>query len=76
MRQYTGRGKVLLHKRVEVFSDGKAYLEIRPEDTEGLAVGLASYDVQATFTDLGVKTIIPPARFQLGPENTWGGEKA
>lgn len=74
VRRYKGGGPVLLYKRAETFIDGKAYLEIRPEDTQKLDFGRASYDVQVTFTDLGVKTIIPPARFVLGPENTQGGE--
>ena len=34
--------------------------------------GTYSYDVQATFTDLGVKTIIKPSVFEVGRENTYG----
>lgn len=72
VRQIPGYGAVLLHKAVGTFTaDGKALIKIRPEDTAGLDFGVYSYDVQATFADLGVKTIVRPSRFEVGKENTY-----
>ena len=72
VRRVAGYGCVLLHKRVERFTDGEALIEITPEDTAGMDFGTYSYDVQATFTDLGVKTIIKPSVFEVGRENPYG----
>jgi len=71
VRRSAGTGAVLLHKRVTEFADGKASVDILPEDTAGLPFCTASYDVQVTFTDLGPKTIIRPAQFRIGRENTY-----
>ena len=71
VRQFDGMGPVLIYKKVDVFSDGKALITLEPQDTEKLPFGEASYDVQATFTDLGVKTIIKPSKFVIGKENTY-----
>lgn len=71
VRRYEGMGAVLLHKRVAEFSAGKALITIAPQDTEKLPFGEASYDVQATFTDLGVKTLVRPSSFVIGKENTY-----
>lgn len=71
-RQFAGRGPVVIYKRVDMFTEeGKAYIPLEPKDTAALAFGNYSYDVQVTFSDLGVKTIIPPARLTLGKENTF-----
>lgn len=72
VRRCAGTGAVLLHKRVTEFLEGRAYIDILPEDTAGLPFCTASYDVQVTFTDLGPKTIVRPARFHIGRENTYG----
>lgn len=73
VRRVPGYGAVLLHKAVTAFTaEGKALIELRPEDTAGLGFGVYSYDVQATFTDLGVKTIVRPSPFEVGKENTYG----
>jgi hypothetical protein len=72
VRRFEGTGDVLLHKRIEEFTeDGKAHIAIEPEDTAELEFGTYSYDVQVTFHDIGVKTIVPPAKFTVGKENTY-----
>ncbi len=74
VRRYAGQGEALIHKRVEEFTEaGKALVLFTPEDTAGLGFGTYSYDVQVTFTDLGVKTIVPPSEFVVGRENTYDG---
>lgn len=74
VRRYAGRGDALIRKRVESFTEeGKAVVSFTPEDTSGLAFGVYSYDVQVTFTDLGVKTIVKPSDFTVGRENTYDG---
>lgn len=72
VRRVSGYGSVLLHKEVTRFTeDGKALIEITPEDTSALSFGNYSYDVQATFMDLGVKTIVRPSQFTVGKEETY-----
>lgn len=71
VREVEAYGPVLLHKRVTEFTDGAALIAFAPEDTAGLPFCEASYDVQATFTDLGVKTIVKPSRFVIGKEDTY-----
>ncbi len=74
VRRYAGRGEALIRKRVEEFTGtGKAVVRFTPEDTSNLAFGVYSYDVQATFTDLGVKTIVKPSDFAVEKENTYDG---
>ena len=71
VRRQAGVGPALVRKRVTGFTEGKALISFLPEDTAGLPFCTASYDVQVTFTDLGVKTIVPPADFVIGRENTY-----
>lgn len=74
VRQFEGFGDVLLYKKVSSFTeDGKAEIYIAPQDTDALMFGSYSYDVQVTFTDLGVKTVVKPSLFVVGKENTYGG---
>lgn len=73
VRRVSGLGPVLLHKAVTAFTqEGGALIEIAPEDTADLPFCTASYDVQATFSDLGVKTIVRPSRFVIGKEESYG----
>lgn len=73
VRRFSGIDPVLLHKEVTSFTEeGKAVLEFAPEDTAQLPFCIASYDVQATFADLGVKTIIRPSPFEIGREESYG----
>lgn len=73
IRKTTSSKHVVLHKAVTDFSEkpGKVVFHFEPEDTQSIPCGKYSYDVQATFQDLGVKTIIKPALFILGDECTY-----
>lgn len=72
VRRFAGYGEVLLHKQVTEFQAGAALLTIQPEDTAQLPYCEASYDVQVTFPDLGVKTVVKPSKFVIGKENSYG----
>ena len=63
----------LIHKTVTDFSEkeGKAVFHFVPEDTHPLEFGRYGYDVQITFQDIGVKTIIKDAPFIIGEEYTY-----
>ena len=60
-----------LQKTVTSFTDGAAVIEIAHADTSSLTVGIYDYDIQATFADGTVKTVIGPAYFELLPEVTY-----
>ena len=62
---------IALQKTVTVFTDGKAIIPIDSDDTAGLDFGDYIYDVQVTWADGTVKTVIPPSRFRLEEEVTW-----
>ena len=62
---------VELYKKVTEFDEGKARIEIRSEDTEGLVFRSYVYDVQLTRANGGVCTIIKPAIFEILPEVTY-----
>lgn len=62
-----------LYKRVEEFNeDGSATIPINPEDTEEMSFGAYMYDIQLTFADGTVVTIIKPNSFVLLEEVTYG----
>lgn len=72
VRKAAGFGPALIHKKVTKFTeDGKAQFEFEPSDTSTLHFGLYSYDVQVTYSDIGVKTIVKPSDLFLGKENTY-----
>ena len=60
-----------LQKIVKDFEDGKAVISFEPGDTAELAFGEYIYDIQLTFADGTVKTIIKPAKFFIGLEVTY-----
>lgn len=73
VREAAGFGVPLIHKKVDKFTEeGKAQFIFEPSDTSNMLFGIYSYDVQVTYTDIGVKTIIKPSDFVLGKENTYG----
>ena len=43
-------------------------LTLDPEDTKGLAFGSYIYDIEVTFADGSVDTVIPTAGFRITPE--------
>lgn len=61
-----------IYKKVDTFDDGKAVIEIAPEDTEKMCFGDYVYDVQLTMADGTVTTIIKPSAFVIGKEVTYG----
>lgn len=62
---------VELYKKVTEFDQGKARIDIRPEDTEGLIFRSYVYDIQLTRANGGVYTIIKPSTFEILPEVTY-----
>jgi len=76
LRRTPASKQILLHKVVSDFTEreGKAVFHFAPEDTAEIPWGKYSYDIQATFADIGVKTIIKPSPFNLGEECTYGTE--
>ena len=51
--------------------DGKAIIPITHDDTKDLEFKLYVYDIQITFADGTVKTIVPPSQFEIMPEVTY-----
>lgn len=71
VREAAGYGPPLIHKSVTEFTNGAALVRFAPTDTSGMKFGTYSYDVQVTYQDIGVKTIIKPHDFVIGKENTY-----
>lgn len=62
---------VKLQKVVKTFTeDGKAVIEILPEDTSDLSFRTYCYDIQLTYADGTVTTIIKPSNFKIEAEVT------
>ncbi len=55
---------------VTTFSNGKGTIKIIPSDTKSLLPGRYVYDVQVTFKNGDVKTIIPESGFIINKEVT------
>jgi len=56
----------IIQKVIKEFRDGKAIIELDPDDTKNLPFSKPYiYDVQLTSKDGKVTTIIPPSRFTL-----------
>lgn len=63
---------VQLHKKTSEIMPGNLFvIPILSEDTEYLQFGNYVYDIQATLSG-SVKTIVPPSRFTIGEEVTYG----
>lgn len=48
-----------------------SHITIEPHDTTGMSYGDYVYDVQVTFGDGSVDTVIPPSRFRIMSEVTF-----
>lgn len=59
-----------LQKVVTIFNEGKALINISHDDTKDLSTGVYEYDIQTTFADETVRTVVGPAEFKLSPEVT------
>ncbi len=62
---------IAMQKVVTEFPNGEAVFVIDTGDTEGLDFGSYVYDIQATWADGTVKTLVGPARFRLTEEVTY-----
>lgn len=61
----------VLQKIVTSFSDGVATISIAPQDTAELKFGSYWYDIQVTFSNGTVKTLVPPSTFKILTEVTY-----
>lgn len=61
----------VLQKIITEFTDGKAIINIEPEDTKSLLFKTYVYDVQLTRAEGTVTTVIPPSNFTIGGEVTY-----
>ena len=62
--------EIRLQKIVNKFDDGRAHIDIKPENTKDWAYKEYVYDVQVTFADDTVKTVITPSLFVVEGEVT------
>ena len=60
-----------MQRIITEFHDGKALAEILPADTKTLPIGRYVYDIQITFADGTVKTVVGPATFEIAAEVTY-----
>ena len=60
-----------LQKVITSFTDGKAHIDIAPADTKTLGVRTYVYDIQVTFANGTVKTLIETSTFELRKEVTY-----
>lgn len=61
----------MLQKVITEFEDGKAIIDIKPEDTKHFRFQNYVYDIQLTRADGTVTTIIPPSKFKVKGEVTY-----
>lgn len=61
---------IAFQKVIRQFVDGVALINIEHEDTKDLRFGNYVYDIQVTFADSTVKTVVGPAAFVLALEVT------
>lgn len=65
--------KKIVKEVTEFTEEGKAIIEIKPEDTNGLGFGGYVYDIQLEDESGTVTTIIKPSRFVVEQEVTYNG---
>lgn len=65
VRKTPDNSKKIIYKKVTEFEYGNAEIKIEPEDTSNLAVGVYKYDIQLTFSNGDVKTIVPCSDFTI-----------
>lgn len=63
--------KKILQKIITIFDEGKAIIEIEPEDTKHCKFKDYFYDIQLTDKNGRVTTIIPPSKFTIESEVTY-----
>jgi len=62
---------IILQKVVDTFTDGVASILIYPNETKGMDAGTYVYDIQITFADGTVNTVVKPNMFILEGEVTY-----
>lgn len=62
---------IVLQKVVTEFTDGQAVIGIQHADTEGMEFGDYVYDIQVTWANGTVTTLVPASRFRLNEEVTY-----
>ena len=71
VKSYVGAEEKEMQKVITEFPDGIAYINISPDDTKFMNVGIRYYDIQLTRADGTVKTIIPPSMFTIKGDVTY-----
>ena len=71
IKRNTSTDEKVIQKIVTEFHDGKALVEILPADTKTLPIGRYVYDIQITFANGTVKTVVGPATFEIAAEVTY-----
>ena len=61
----------IIEKIITDFDDGKALININPQDTNDLRFASYVYDIQLTKENGTVKTIIPPSQLRITGEVTY-----
>lgn len=61
-----------LYKRVTNFEENQAVISIDPKDTQTMNFGDYVYDIQLTYDNGKVKTIVTPSTFTILEEVTYG----
>lgn len=68
LRRTPRHPEIVMQKTIEPVA---LMLTIDPEDTEGMAFGRYSYDIELKHADGSVDTIIPPHSFEILEEVTY-----
>lgn len=63
--------EILIQKIITTFINGRALINVNPEDTDSLEYKSYKYDIQFTRADGLIKTIIIPSDFIIKPEVTY-----
>lgn len=71
VKKYPTDTEKVLQKIVTTFTGGKAYIDIAPSDTKPLEFLQYAYDIQISFADGTVQTVVEPSRFTILPEVTF-----
>ena len=71
VKENTSTDTKILQKIVNIFTDGKAIIEIAPSDTHELKYKQYVYDVQLNRPHDIVTTIITPSKFTITEEVTY-----
>lgn len=71
VREYIQSTTKIIEKIITEFDDGKALININPEDTNDLSYISYVYDIQLTKENGTVKTIVTPSKLTITGEVTY-----